>query len=37
MNRLLTSLVQLALVATALYLARFAWADLKEMWHESQE
>jgi hypothetical protein len=37
MNRLLTSLVQLALVASVIYLSRFAWADLKEMWRESQK
>jgi hypothetical protein len=39
MNRLLTSLAQLALAIPALYLGRMMWreivADMRDMWHES--
>ena len=39
MNRLVTSLVQLALAIPALYCARIVWhemkADMKEMWRET--
>jgi hypothetical protein len=39
MNRLITSLVQLALVVPALYCARIVWhemkEDMKDMWRES--
>ena len=36
MNRFLTSLVQLAIALPALYMARYVWRDMKEMWHETQ-
>ena len=39
MNRLLTSLVQLAIAIPALYMGRIMWheikADMREMWKES--
>jgi len=35
-NRLLTSLVQLALIIPAVYCVRHMIADMKEMWRESQ-
>ena len=35
MNRLLTSLVQLALAVPAYYGMRWLIADVKEMWRES--
>jgi hypothetical protein len=35
MNRLLTSMVQLALVIPAVYCVRYLIADIKEMWRES--
>jgi biopolymer transport protein ExbB/TolQ len=39
MNRLLTTIVQLAIAIPALYCARLVWheikADMREMWHES--
>jgi hypothetical protein len=40
MNRLLTSLVQLAIAIPALYMARIVYhdfiAEMREMWQESQ-
>jgi hypothetical protein len=35
MNRLLTTIVQLALVIPAVYCVRYMIADMKEMWRES--
>ena len=37
MNRLLTSLVQLALAVPAYYGMRWLIADVKEMWRESHQ
>lgn len=35
MNRILTSLVQLALIVPAYYGVRYMISDMKEMWRES--
>ena len=37
MNRLLTSVIQLALLVPALYCLRYLIAGVREMWHESQQ
>lgn len=37
MNRLLTTIVQLFIAIPALYLARYVWHDMKEMWRESHQ
>lgn len=36
MNRILTSLVQIALLLPALYCMRYLIAGIKELWQESQ-
>lgn len=36
MIRFITTLVQLGIGIPALYMARYVWRDMREMWDESQ-